>query len=286
MLCPRCGTGVGDSVKLCAGCQSQFDAEQEQRLAAEEQTRKKGRPQEELQKGEHFGYAGFWIRYLALLIDTTICTVIIWLLQFIAGLLMRNLNWSAIIESVRSQLLNFLQQHQINSAGALSVVIAILLPVIIYTLIYIVVSWAYFALLDSSDGSTPGKQLVGLRVSRPDGQVAGLGRVSARHFLKLLSSFFYIGYFFNLFSPYRQTLHDLLTDCVVVKVRQVNPLLLWLYAFLFFFFLFILSHFFEVEKDGEMKPFSNRQAFETRSVQVGGEVYFIPENPTPFKRRR
>ena len=71
---------------------------------------------------------------------------------------------------------------------------------------------------------SPGKRALGLRVLRPDGTTAGLGRKLCRSLARMLSELiFFIGFLMIAFRKDRRGLHDLICDTVVVR-RPPNPL--------------------------------------------------------------
>ena len=88
------------------------------------------------------------------------------------------------------------------------------------------ISWLYSALLESSHWrGTLGQQLLGLRVDDGQGQRISFARASARHFAEYLSAALCGGgYLFNLWTPRRQTLHDMVAGCVLtVPGREAIP---------------------------------------------------------------
>lgn len=79
--------------------------------------------------------------------------------------------------------------------------------------------WLYYAVLESSPlQATPGKIMLGVKVTDFDGNRAGLLRTTIRHFAKILSSaLFMIGFLMILFTRRRQGLHDMMSGCLVVR---------------------------------------------------------------------
>jgi serine/threonine protein kinase len=88
-------------------------------------------------------------------------------------------------------------------------------------LLYYAFSWIYFAGFESSvRRGTPGKRLLGLRVTDLNGQRIGFGRATGRYFGKLISSvILYIGFLMMLGDSRKQTLHDKMAGCLVLKQR-------------------------------------------------------------------
>lgn len=87
-------------------------------------------------------------------------------------------------------------------------------------------TWLYSAMLESSHWrGTLGQQLLGLRVGDGHGRQVSFGRATARYFAQYLSvALCMIGYLFNLWTPRRQTLHDMVSGCVLtVPDGEVIP---------------------------------------------------------------
>lgn len=88
------------------------------------------------------------------------------------------------------------------------------------TAFLLLVGWLYFALLEASYlQGTLGKKLMRIRVQDLQGQRLSFGVASRRFFAKLLSvATFGVGFLMVLRSPRKQTLHDRVAGCRVVKV--------------------------------------------------------------------
>lgn len=90
-------------------------------------------------------------------------------------------------------------------------------------LILVLGAWLYFALCEASSWhGTPGKWVLGLRVTDLYGQPIGFARATGRYFGKVLSSIiFYVGYMMAGWTERKQCLHDLLAGCCVVRANQL-----------------------------------------------------------------
>ncbi|MGA3315935.1 MAG: RDD family protein [Candidatus Korobacteraceae bacterium] len=146
-------------------------------------------------------YAGFWLRVWAGAIDVTL---------EVGGALVLTF----VIELARRRFFPFVPK---NAAG------------MAFILILAVGSWLYSAFTESSSWrATIGKRALGLQVITAEGDRIGFGQATVRHFMKFLSLFFLtIGFMMAGWTKRRQALHDMPTDCLVIRVpRGRGPSLL------------------------------------------------------------
>lgn len=82
----------------------------------------------------------------------------------------------------------------------------------------VVLGFFYYPFFDSSAlKGTPGKALMGMVVLTEQGDRISFRAAVIRYFMKYLSALvLYIGYFMQLFTQKRQTLHDMISEAVVV----------------------------------------------------------------------
>jgi uncharacterized RDD family membrane protein YckC len=82
-----------------------------------------------------------------------------------------------------------------------------------------VISWLYFALMESSGSQgTLGKRLLGIRVTDLQGGRIGFGKATGRYFGKILSGMvFMVGFLMAGFTEKKQALHDMLAGTLVVR---------------------------------------------------------------------
>lgn len=142
-------------------------------------------------------YAGFWVRFVAYLIDTVVVTIASFLFSLVVG---------------------FVLGFVLKIGGMDTGVIGIVGAVVGY-IIGIVMTWLYFAVLESSASqATLGKQALGLIVTDTDGYRIGFGRATGRYFAKILSGMILlIGYIMIGFSDRKQGLHDVIASTLVIK---------------------------------------------------------------------
>jgi uncharacterized RDD family membrane protein YckC len=85
----------------------------------------------------------------------------------------------------------------------------------------IVITWLYYAGFESSaQMGTPGKRALGLRVTDMQGQRIDFARATGRYFGKIISALLLgIGFLMMLSDERKQTLHDKMASCLVLKQR-------------------------------------------------------------------
>jgi uncharacterized RDD family membrane protein YckC len=142
-------------------------------------------------------YVGFWWRVLAYFIDYIITNVV----MFIVGLF---IGFAIGIAGGGSKSAE-------DVAGAVA------------GLIGIVLSWLYFALMESSAAQgTLGKLAIGVRVTDLEGQRIGFGRATGRYFSKILSALILcVGFMMVGWTERKQGLHDQIASTLVLKGRPL-----------------------------------------------------------------
>ena len=147
-------------------------------------------------------YAGFWLRFVAYLIDI----VIIWIVMipiFLVFSAMFGLSMASMARNPDEM-----------AAGGSMVGVFLLIEAVA-----VVGVWLYYAFTESSAWQgTIGKKILGLRVTDLDGNRVSFGRASGRFFGKIVSGFtLLIGYIMAGFTEKKQALHDMIAGCLVVK---------------------------------------------------------------------
>ena len=146
-----------------------------------------------MQPPEHLVYAGFWLRFVAIIVDGLI----------LAPLAIISIGFSFATSGTTDN----------------SVKIAIALASMVYSLFCIVVQWLYFSLQESSRAqATLGKRLLGIQVTDRTGNRIGFGRATGRYFGKIISGLIlYIGFMMAGWTQRKQALHDMMADTLVVR---------------------------------------------------------------------
>ncbi|GIW92748.1 MAG: RDD family protein [Pirellulaceae bacterium] len=146
---------------------------------------------------DHVRYAGFWLRFVAAILDG--------LILYAASLPLIMLRWLVIGEDGEADLYVDPSKAWIDLS---------------FNCVSIVIYWLYFALLESSAWqATLGKRALGLVVTDLDGNRISFARATGRHFAKILSGCLLIGYLMAAFTERKQALHDIVAGCLVIKKR-------------------------------------------------------------------
>jgi uncharacterized RDD family membrane protein YckC len=150
-----------------------------------------------------FAYAGFWIRFLAVVIDTIILMIV--------NTIVSSLMMGTIMTPI----------PQITPGGnPMEVLPALFAAVGASMAVNTALSALYESLFIAYLAATPGKLALGLKVIRTNGGPVGIGRAFGRHFSKYLSGLILgIGYIMAAFDAEKRGLHDMICDTRVVRSR-------------------------------------------------------------------
>lgn len=152
-------------------------------------------------------YAGFWLRFVAFLIDGAI-----------SGFLFLILLIPLFILTGAGSVLSRIGSHEdISDDVATFVGIGFVVGFLVVT---VGVRWLYYALSESSSWQgTLGKKMLNLTVTDLNGQPISFGRASGRYFAKIISGkmTLYIGYVVAGFTEKKQALHDMIASCLVLR---------------------------------------------------------------------
>ena len=151
-------------------------------------------------------YGGFWLRFVAYLIDYTIVGIP----MGIIAILLTGGSMFAL--------------SRLGPNPAPEDVMAAMMPMIgavaVMSVAGMVLYCSYETFFLVKYGATPGKMAMGLKVVRPDGSGIQVGRAIGRYFSKVLSGMIlYIGFIMVGFDSEKRALHDMICDTRVIKTR-------------------------------------------------------------------
>lgn len=196
MYCSKCGALMADGTMFCSACGQAFST-------AAVTARPMNATATVVPRVE---YGGFWLRFLAYLIDGAVimigvCVVAIPLF-FLTGL-------GAFLTQIHPE-------EDWNERGPLVIFAAIFF----FATVSLVVTWLYHALMESSEWqATVGKKVLGLVVTDMAGRRVTFWRATGRHFSKIVTNMvpLFIGYILAGFTEKKQALHDMIAGCLILQ---------------------------------------------------------------------
>ena len=153
-----------------------------------------------------YKYAGFWRRLVAYLIDSTIITIVFFVLFMIA---MMAFLLGSMSGNSSKWLADLMDPTRVSS-------------ILIFTWIfYAAMTIAYFTYFHGTTGRTPGKMLLGLQVLSTNGTPISFGIAFLRAVGYLISgALFNIGFIWAAFDKRKQGWHDKIAGTVVIIREQ------------------------------------------------------------------
>ena len=195
MFCSRCGLRVEEGARFCQACGQEAGSTGNLPPTLAVTPLPKQLP-----------YAGFWIRFVAFLIDAVILSIPFFLVA--VGLIFRFGRFALLA-----------RRGRFGPPDA-----AFMGPMILGFFfafaIFIVVRWLYFAGMESSPRqATFGKAAMSLLVTDLKGQPLSFGHATGRFFAKIISGLipFAIGYIMAGFTEKKQALHDMIAGTLVLR---------------------------------------------------------------------
>jgi uncharacterized RDD family membrane protein YckC len=206
MYCSKCGANVPEGVAFCPACgQPAAGVAAVQPTASVSPVYAPPPPAPTWQApvaAPTVAYAGFWLRFVALIIDFIIiyCVRALIFLPFGIGMGMRGMFHGA----------------QPQSPADLVPFFATFIRIMVISTI---IQWLYFSLMESSAWQgTLGKKALGLTVTDLEGRRISFGRATGRYFAKIISSvILFIGYIMVAFTEKKQALHDMIAGTLVLR---------------------------------------------------------------------
>ena len=138
-----------------------------------------------------FIYKGFWIRFVADMIDA-----------FLLGILFQFVNMFITIPTFETMTDPF----SVLSIFSLSISIKFLMNI------------SYYVFFNGKYGATPGKMVIGAKIVNTDGSPISYTKAFARFFAEMLSAFILlVGYIMAAFDGQKRALHDRICNTLVIR---------------------------------------------------------------------
>lgn len=154
-------------------------------------------------------YAGFWLRFVAVIIDG----IIIGAVQFVAIMPVLGIMGIGMADDIQNM----------DSASDPSEAMALMGPIMamagLAQVVFFAIQTLYFAFMESSNyQATIGKMVLGLKVSDTTGNKLDFTKALVRNLCKIISSMIlFIGYLMAAFTEKKQALHDMIANTLVVR---------------------------------------------------------------------
>jgi len=221
MFCSKCGARLTEASAFCSSCGQPSGVAQVVRpvgtesAALEEIPASAGAPPRAIDRPLAAAvpfviapspYAGFWLRVLAYLIDNIIIGVVFGILILI-GIAIVGVGYL-------QQAFSGINPEDNTMPGI------IMLAVVALVAVATLVSWLYYAWMESSDHQgTLGKMALGLIVTDADDRRITFGRATGRFFSKIITGLIPlgIGYAMAGFTEKKQALHDMIASTLVLR---------------------------------------------------------------------
>ena len=190
MFCQSCGKENPSAAEFCQHCGREI-----QQPTGAPTSAPATQPPHPAQTGAIGEYSGFWLRFVAFLIDEII--------------------WNLLVTLVVVLLVMYAFAAVMAGGNIVAVILIVILAGFGITLGW----YFYHAYCESSDwqGSI-GKRALGLYVTDAQGGRLTFGRALARNFSIMISHMTMgVGYIMAGFTKKKQALHDMVADCVVCR---------------------------------------------------------------------
>jgi uncharacterized RDD family membrane protein YckC len=195
MFCSRCGLRVEDGMRFCQACGQAIGSSEPPSAT-----------QVSAPISAPLPYAGFWIRFVAYLIDGVVLGIPFFLIVVALVFLFGGFSLLARRTSVGPPDAAFM--------------VPVILGFIFAAVFFLVAQWLYFAGMESSARqATFGKAAMSLRVTDLQGRRLTFGRATGRFFTKIVSNLIplAIGYIMAGFTEKKQALHDMIASTLVLR---------------------------------------------------------------------
>lgn len=204
IYCNRCGAQNSPLARFCANCGNSFTPD----ISAAPVLDIAPQPQSPAPQAAPANYAiatpvvqirygGFWIRFVAFIIDAIIVGIVVWPISVMIALAIGVAGGVVSMPTIGVHLVRGIVGFAFSACA----------------------NWIYEAGMESSSKqATLGKMALGLKVTDLQGRRISFARATGRHFAKILSGMILlIGYIMAGFTERKQALHDMIAGTLVQR---------------------------------------------------------------------
>jgi len=211
VYCSKCGSAIAETVSVCPVCGHPQGAGFVPASPPLVQPTGPGEVTPHWQPAPVVAYAGFWLRFVAALLD-----------GFIVGVPVGIVFLIVLLSTGFGAFLKNLPNHPPDPGDAVASALgaAFFVGVGVFALLLVVGKWLYFAGFESSSWQgTPGKKVLNLAVTDLTGARVSFGRATGRYFAKFVTQLIplAIGYILAGITERKQALHDTIASTLVLK---------------------------------------------------------------------
>jgi uncharacterized RDD family membrane protein YckC len=206
MFCSKCGSATPANTAFCQVCGTAVQPALAASAGAASWPASTGEVSPHWLPPVTRAYAGFWLRFVAHLIDSLLLGVVIMAIIIPLGLF--------------SGLGAFLRSIRPNEPPDPALIAALVSSAALLAAVSLLGSWLYSAYFESSEWQgTLGKKALNLIVTDLQGHRVSFGRASGRFFAKIISGLIPlgIGYILAGVTEKKQALHDMIASCLVLR---------------------------------------------------------------------
>jgi uncharacterized RDD family membrane protein YckC len=208
VYCTKCGSEISSTTAFCATCRQAVPIVAPALPSLSPIV--PGSPAPVVPASVNYGgvaYAGFWLRFVAYVIDAVVSGIAFLILLIPLF----------VLTGAGAALAKIISDDDIGDAWGAFMGVGFIFG---FFGIILVVSWLYHAFSESSSWqATPGKKILSLKVTDMTGQPISFARASARYFAKIITAMIplFIGYIMAGFTEKRQAIHDMIASCLVLR---------------------------------------------------------------------
>lgn len=207
MYCSKCGSEISASAAFCATCGEAVSSLAPVPAAPGAIATPQSSVVPVYSNAGGVVYAGFWLRFVAYMIDAIVSGIAFLIL----------LVPLFVLTGAGAGLGRIISGEDIGDDFGAFLGLGFIFG---FFGIILLVSWLYYALSESSSWqATLGKKMLNLKVTDLNGQPISFARASGRYFSKIITGMIplFIGYIMAGFTEKKQAIHDMIASCLVLR---------------------------------------------------------------------